>query len=140
MAIKGLNIEDLRALPQSEPVVMVNLMRFRPHALDEQGQPTPESGWEAYLRYSKATSPLIKARGGTIIWAGNADATAVGDPDMHRWDYVALVYYPTRGAFLDMMTSDAYQTGSEPIRVAACDDHVIIAVSEAYSKMAPSKT
>lgn len=137
MAVKGLNIEAINGLPQHEPVVMVNLMRFRERALDPTGQPTSETGWQAYLRYSKATSPLIKARGGTIVWAGKADATAVGDADAHKWDYVALVYYPTRAAFLDMMTSDAYQSVSEPIRVAACAEHVIVATTEAYSKMAP---
>jgi uncharacterized protein (DUF1330 family) len=133
MNVKGLNIEALRALPQDEPVVMVNLMRFRERALDGNG-----SGWDAYLRYSKATAPLIKARGGTIIWAGTANATAVGDADAHRWDYVALVYYPTRAAFLDMMTCQPYETVSEPLRVAACAEHVILATTEAYSKMLPS--
>ena len=132
MGVKGLNIEAIRALPQDEPVVMVNLMRFRERALDGTG-----SGWDAYLRYSKATAPLIKARGGTIIWAGRANATAVGDADAHQWDYVALVYYPTHAAFLDMLTCAAYETVSEPLRVAACADHVILATTEAYSKMMP---
>ena len=135
MGVKGLNIEAIRALPQGEPVVMVNLMRFHARALDGQGRATPETGWEAYLRYSKATAPLIKARGGTILWAGTADAIAVGDPATHPWHYVALVFYPTRAAFLDMMTSEAYQTTSEPLRVAACAEHVIVATTEAYSKL-----
>ena len=134
MGVKGLNIEAIRDLPQNEPVVMVNMMRFHDRALDGNG-----SGWDAYLRYSKATAPLIKARGGTIIWAGNADATAVGDADVHKWDYIALVYYPTRAAFLDMLTCAAYETVSEPLRVAACAEHVIVATTEAYSKMTPPR-
>ena len=133
MAVAGLNIEALRALPQDEPVVMVNLMRFRPKSLDGDG-----TGWDAYLRYSKATSPLIKARGGTIIWAGKADTTAVGDAVRHNWDYVALVYYPTRAAFLDMMTSDTYETVCDPLRVAGCAEHVIVAATEGFSKPSPS--
>ena len=139
MSVKGLNIEALRALPQGDPVVMVNLMRFRDRALDAAGLTTGETGWDAYLRYSKATAPLIKARGGSIIWAGNADATAVGDAAVHKWDYVALVYYPTRAAFLDMLTCAAYETVSEPLRVAACAEHVIVATTEAYSKMTPPR-
>lgn len=134
MSIHGLNLDTMRALPQDEPVVMVNLMRFHTRALDGSG-----TGWDAYLRYSKATSPLIKARGGTIIWAGDAIATAMGDTDAHKWDYAALVYYPTRAAFLDMLTSEIYETVSEPLRRAACAEHVIIATREAYSKMAMPK-
>lgn len=132
MAVAQLNLAALRALPQDEPVVMVNLMRFRERSLDGNG-----TGWDAYLRYSKATSPLIKARGGTIFWAGKADATAVGNADAHRWDYVALVYYPTRAAFLDMMTSPEYETVSDPLREAACAEHVIVAATEGFSKLSP---
>lgn len=132
MAVARLNIDALRALPQDEPVVMVNLMRFRARSLDGDG-----TGWDAYLRYSKATSPLIKARGGTIIWAGKADATAVGDVERHKWDYVALVYYPTRAAFLDMMTSHTYETVCDPVREAACAEHVIVAATEGFSKPSP---
>lgn len=134
MAVQGLNIDTIRALPQKEPVVMVNLMRFHARSLDGQG-----SGWDAYLRYSKATSPLIKARGGSIIWAGTVDATAVGDAERHHWDYIALVFYPTRAAFLDMLTCNAYETVSEPLRRAACAEHVIVATTEAYSKLVSAR-
>lgn len=130
MSIQGLNLVEMRALPEDQPVVMVNLMRFHTRALDGHG-----TGWEAYLRYSKATAPQIKAHGGTILWAGDAVATAIGNTEAHRWDYVALVFYPTRRAFLDMMTSEVYATQSEPLRRAACAEHVIIATNEAYSKM-----
>jgi uncharacterized protein (DUF1330 family) len=130
MAVKVLNRADLGRLPQDAPVVMLNLMRFRERSADGNG-----TGWDAYLRYSAVTVPMIKARGGTIIWAGHGDAVAFGNPAKDRWDYVALVYYPTRGAFLDMMTSPDYESICDPIREAACEQHVIIATSEAYSKM-----
>jgi len=41
---------------------MVNLMRFRERSLDGDG-----SGWDAYLRYSALTVPMIKARGGNAV-------------------------------------------------------------------------
>ena len=57
------------------PVVMVNLMRFHERSLDGDG-----SGWDAYLRYSALTVPMIKARGGTLLWTGDAKAVALGGP------------------------------------------------------------
>jgi hypothetical protein len=129
MAVDLLNIEGLATLAPQEPVVMVNLMRFRERSLDGDG-----SGWDAYLRYSALTVPMIKARGGTLLWTGNASTVALGRPDGNQWDYLALVYYPTVTAFIDMMTSADYETLCDPHRRNGCAEHVIIATKEAYSK------
>src|SRR3954464_15209517 len=129
MGVNLLNIESLSELDQAAPVVMLNLMRFRERSLDGNG-----SGWEAYLRYSALTVPMIKARGGTLLWTGNAKTVALGRQDGNQWDYVALVYYPTVAAFLDMMTSPDYEKLSDPHRRNGWPEHVIIATSEAYSK------
>ena len=126
--IDHLNEQALKALPDEGPVTMLNLMRFRERSLDGNG-----SGWDAYLRYSALTIKLIKARGGTIIWTGHAEAVALGVPDQHRWEYVALVRYPSRAAFLDMMTSAEYAAANVE-RENGCADHAIIAVSETYRK------
>jgi uncharacterized protein (DUF1330 family) len=124
-----LNIEGLKGLDRQAPVVMVNLMRFRERSLDGDG-----SGWDAYLRYSALTVPMIKARGGTLLWTGNAKAVALGPQAGHQWDYVALVYYPSVAALIAMMTSVDYENLSDPHRRNGCAEHVIIATTEAYSK------
>ena len=129
MAVDLLNIRGLEELEQQAPVVMVNLMRFHDRSLDGDG-----SGWDAYLRYSAQTVPMIKARGGTLLWTGDAKAVALGPQRGNQWDYLALVYYPSVGAFLDMMTSADYEKLSDPHRRNGCAEHVIIATSEAYSK------
>ena len=129
MAVDLLNVKGLQALDPHAPVVMVNLMRFRESSLDGDG-----SGWDAYLRYSALTVPMIKARGGTLLWTGDARAVAVGEPDGNQWDYLALVYYPTVSDFIDMMTSGDYETKCDPHRTNGCEKHVIIATKEAYSK------
>jgi hypothetical protein len=129
MPVDLLNIEGLKALAPDAPVVMLNLMRFRERSLDGDG-----SGWDAYLRYSALTVPMIKARGGTLLWTGNAETVALGEPEGQRWDYLALVYYPTVAAFIDMMTSVDYETRCDPHRRNGCAEHVIIATKEAYSK------
>ena len=129
MGVDLLNIEGLKDIDPEGPVVMVNLMRFRERSLDGDG-----SGWDAYLRYSALTVPMIKARGGTLLWTGDAEAVALGSQDGNRWDYLALVYYPSVAAFIDMMTSADYETRCDPHRRNGCEDHVIICTREAYSK------
>ena len=126
--IEHLNSEDLKALPDDGPVTMLNLMRFRERSRDGQG-----SGWDAYLRYSARSIKLIKGVGGTIVWTGEAEAVALGVPEAHRWDYVALVRYPSRTAFLEMMKSRDYQLANVE-RENGCADHAIIAVRETYNK------
>jgi len=131
--IDHLNIEGLSALPDDAPVVMLNLMRFRDRSLDGKG-----SGWDAYLRYSALAIKLIKVRGGTITWTGTAEAVALGMPEDNRWDYVALVRYPSRAAFIDMMTSPEYAQANVE-RENGCVAHTIIAVRETYNRLAPTK-
>lgn len=129
MGVDLLNVEGLKDLDHRGPVVMVNLMRFRERSLDGDG-----SGWDAYLRYSALTVPMIKARGGTLLWTGDAKAVALGRQDGNQWDYLALVYYPSVAAFIDMMTSADYESRCDLHRQNGCAEHVIIATNEAYSK------
>src|SRR5215467_4621918 len=105
MGVKLLNVRGLEALGRDQPIVMVNLMRFRKRSRDGDG-----SGWDAYLRYSALTVPMIKARGGTLLWTGDAKAVALGETEGNQWDYLALVYYPSVAAFIDMMISADFET------------------------------
>ena len=129
MAVEHLNIKGLDELKGRGPVVMLNLMRFHEKSLDGNG-----SGWDAYRRYSEQTVPMIKARGGTLLWTGDAKGVALGEAHGRHWDYVALVYYPSVEAFLDMMTSPDYETKSDPERHNGCADHLIVCTQQAYSK------
>jgi uncharacterized protein (DUF1330 family) len=77
------------------PVVMLNLLRFK-----------PDGGAELYAEYGAAVTPMVEAAGGRVVFAG-APATALLGAG--RWDLVALVEYPTRQAFLDMIASEEYR-------------------------------
>ena len=127
---RALNEELVRSLPDHGPVVMVNLVRFRERSLDGNG-----SGWDAYLRYSKGDMPLLRKVGGTVIWAGNVEGVSVGDLGDGRWDWVVLVLYPSRAAFLEMMTSPEYAAINVD-RENGVEDHVILAANQTYSKLA----
>jgi uncharacterized protein (DUF1330 family) len=114
--------DAIAALPDHGPVVMVNLLRLRDVA--------------AYRSYSELTMPLIKARGGTVLWAGHGEAVALGDAENDRWDYVVLVRYPSRAAFVEMIRSPAY-AAANALRERAVSRHVVLASAETYSKLVP---
>jgi len=126
-----LNEEFVASLPDVGPVVMINLVRFREHSLDGDG-----SGWDAYSRYSKADMPLLKKVGGVILWAAKIEGVALGDIGEGRWDWAVLVHYPSRAAFLEMMTSESYQQINRD-RENGVEDHIILASEQTYSKFMP---
>ena len=130
---KELNEGFVRSLPDNGPVVMVNLLRFKAESADGDG-----SGWDAYSRYSKAIARLLKEVAGTIFWAGNVEGAAYGDLKAKHRQFVALVRYPSRKAFLKMVTSPEYAQANVH-RENGVDDHVILASTETYSKVSPPK-
>lgn len=80
---------------EDAPVVMLNLLRF-----------DPDGGQQRYAEYGAAVAPSLEKVGGRILWAGQPDSPLLGG---EGWDLVALVEYPTRQAFLDMIGSAEYQ-------------------------------
>lgn len=125
--------DQLAALSADEhdgPVVMMNLLKYLAEAVDGTG-----TGRDAYVRYSRGFVPLLKRCGGTILWAGDVTGVAIGDDDADDWDYAVLVQYPNRQAFVDTMRSAEYQAINVD-RLAGLAKHVILAVSESYSKFA----
>jgi uncharacterized protein (DUF1330 family) len=100
-----------REATDTKPIVMLNLLKFREraeYAEHLRGEHAGDSGRAAYTRYSKAVVPLLWEVGGQLLWMGNARAGVIV-PDGESWDDVALVHYPSRGAFLRMVTSPAYE-------------------------------
>jgi hypothetical protein len=81
MGVDLLNVSGLKDIDHQGGIVMVNLMRFRARSLDGDG-----TGWDAYLRYSALTVPMIKARGGTLLWTGDAKTVALGAEAGNQWD------------------------------------------------------
>jgi uncharacterized protein (DUF1330 family) len=97
--------------PQNEPVVMVNLLRFRARAAyprEYQG-PSPEvPGETAFRRYVEAAAARVSAIGGRLIWGGPALMTLVG-PSNERWDEILVVVYPSRAAYRALSLDGDYQ-------------------------------
>jgi uncharacterized protein (DUF1330 family) len=67
------------------------------------------AGAGAYREYSDQVVKMVEARGGKVIWTGRPEHVLIGDSDADDWDLVALVSYPSRSAFIDMVTSPKYE-------------------------------
>lgn len=127
-AVDELHVWTLDRIADDVPITMVNLMKFRERSLDGEG-----SGWDAYVRYSKGVNHLIRGVGGGIVWTGDAHGASFGPADFGDWDFVALVRYPSKGAFREFITSPEYEAENHH-RLNGCERHVIIATEQAYGR------
>jgi uncharacterized protein (DUF1330 family) len=107
-----------------EPVVMLNLLRFKQQA---DGIDEGLSGREAYQRYAAATAPFLSGVGGRLLLAADARQMVIG-PDALEWDMALMVEYPSRQKFLEMATDEGYLQAHEH-RAAALADSRLIACS-----------
>ncbi|MGE2691105.1 DUF1330 domain-containing protein [Mycolicibacterium pulveris] len=109
-------IEALAARPADEPVVMVNLLRFK------------DGGRDSYLRYAHEVGPHLQRVGGTVRYAGAAPTQVIGEGTEPWWDAILVVEYPSPAAFLDMVTDEDYRRIHE-YRSAALERGDLIATS-----------
>ncbi len=77
------------------PIVMVNLLRFK-----------PDGGAAAYAKYRELAAPHVLRVGAKLLYAGAGRSTVIGED---HWDLVLLVEYPSREAFLEMVMTPEYQ-------------------------------
>jgi uncharacterized protein (DUF1330 family) len=118
---------ELTAAPDDTPVVMLNLLKFKPRAdTPAEGAGEEQTGEQSYRSYGDVAVQMIEERGGSAVWAGRADQILIGDATQD-WDQVLLVQYPSRAAFLDMVSKPEYlqahehrESGLERTIVVAC--------------------
>lgn len=99
----GFNAEEFERFVRDDDgqaIVMLNLLRFRPNG-----------GREQYFEYLKAAGPFVGKYGGEILYAGDGLPILVGT-QAQSWDAIALVRYPSRRAFADMVADPGYQATS----------------------------
>ena len=101
--------------PKDQPVVMLNLLRFRDRANYKEEAPE-RSGREAYKLYMEEAA---------AIWSGRSVGSLIAPPD-ESWDQVLLVRYPSIDAFMAMIESREYK-GVVKHRTAALQDSRLVA-------------
>jgi uncharacterized protein (DUF1330 family) len=107
----------LAARPADQPVVMINLLKFR-----------ADGGRESYARYGQEVAPHLQRVGGTVRYAGGAPTQVIGDDQKPWWDAILVVEYPSPAAFIDMVTNEDYLKIHE-YRVNGLDRGDLIATS-----------
>src|SRR5690242_1437004 len=105
-------VEQLLELDADQPVVMLNLLRFK------------EGGAEAYGRYSRGVIAHLDRVGGQVLWAGSVQASVIG-PEDAEWDLALAVEYPSPQAFLAMVSDTDYQSLHEHRAAALADSRLI---------------
>ena len=94
------------------PVVMLNLLRFRP------------GGRARYEQYMRALSESFLERvGAEVLYVGDGSTVLVAEPGQD-WDMVLLVRYPSREAFSRMVADPEYQQVTH-LRTEALEEAVL---------------
>ncbi|OAA21776.1 hypothetical protein UG55_105439 [Frankia sp. EI5c] len=91
------DLQRLDERPLDEPVVMLNLLRFR-----------PDGGRESYDEYSRRARKVLARYGGELVYLGAGSTVLIAEPGQ-EWDAVLLIRYPSRAAFLNMVADPEYQ-------------------------------
>ena len=119
-------LEALAASTDDGPVVMINLLRFKDRA-DGIDAADGIRGAEAYARYGAAARPFLEGAGGSLLMATAASESVIG-PEEGEWDMVLAVQYPSRAAFLGMISNPAYLEIHAHRAAALADSRLIATV------------
>jgi uncharacterized protein (DUF1330 family) len=118
-------IERLLAGPAGRPVVMVNLLTFKPQA---DAPDAGMSGEEAYRRYAELMRPFVESKGGRFVWVGRVDSQVIGTGG-EGFHVLGLVEYPSREAFVSIAT-DPHVAEIGVHRTAGLESQWLLAATE----------
>lgn len=97
------------ATEAATPIIMVNLNRYRERAAyDDPGPDDDITGREAYRRYGEVALRAMAEVGGRVVWGAPTEQVFVGC-EHDTYDEVLTVWYPSRAAFLTMISLPWYQ-------------------------------
>ena len=118
-------IQTLMHGPADQPVVMVNLLTFKPHAdAPDEGL----SGEEAYRRYAELMRPFVESKGGRFLWIGRVDSQVIGTGG-EEFHMMGLVEYPSRETFVSIAT-DPHVADIGVHRAAGLESQWLLAATE----------
>ena len=116
------------ALGDDDPILMVNLLKFKDKAEYEDGRATNLTGREAYEIYVTETREHLANVGAELILGGEVNGLLLGEVE-ELWDAFGVARYPSRKAMIAMARNPAY-IESEKHRAAGLEGQLNIEVSE----------
>lgn len=110
------------------PIRMINLLRFAEVA--DYGESADDSapsvsGAEAYALYAAVAFAEVLAVGGTQFYSAVVHQTVIGPPE-EEWDQAIIIEYPSRAAFLAMVSEPRYQAVVHHRTAALVDSRLIM--------------
>jgi uncharacterized protein (DUF1330 family) len=99
-------------LQDEGPIVMVNLLKFR-----------PDGGRDSYRTYAEKFQKLMGPKGVELLYRGSAVMSLIGEEE---WDEVIVVKYPSRDSFVEMAMNEAYQEIAKYRTEALLDSRLIL--------------
>jgi uncharacterized protein (DUF1330 family) len=93
---------------ENGPMVMVNLLKFKDKAEYPDGSNADWTGKQAYLVYGAAVQKCLELVGGHAVFSGDVTGLILGEVE-ELWDMVALAYYPSPQAMMQMVALPEYQ-------------------------------
>ena len=112
----------------SEPIVMLNLLKFRAKAQYADGRKTDLTGSQAYDLYAQQMRTIVEREGGKFIFAGEIKSVVIGEVE-DVWDVAGLVEYPSTAAFARIATSPEVAAVAVH-RAAGLEGQLLIRVSQ----------
>ena len=109
---RGADLKRYLAEDPGGPVVMLNLLRFK-----------PDGGRERYLEYVEHFRHTAAPYGAEVLYVGDGLTPVVAEQGQ-AWDAVLLVQYPSRQSFTDMIRDPEYQKGTH-LRTEALEEAVL---------------
>jgi hypothetical protein len=120
-------IDALRSDPSPQPIVMLNLLKFRARAQYPDGRTTDLTGAQAYGIYADAMRKIVEGQGGKFLFVGDVKYLPIGEVET-LWDLAGLVQYPSPAAFAKIATSaEVADVGVH--RTAGLEGQLLICVS-----------
>lgn len=123
-------LKALISRPAEQPLAVLNLFQFNSVAEYQPGDPefgtdaANISGEEAYRRYGAEAAEFIEALGGRMEMSADVEQILIGSSE-HDWHKAAILFFPSRAAFLSMMANPDFQAASRH-RKAALANHIMI--------------
>ncbi|MEM7078748.1 MAG: DUF1330 domain-containing protein [Pseudomonadota bacterium] len=112
-----------------QPLAVLNLFKFNDKAAydaedPEYGSADAEiSGQEAFARYSAVAGAYLQSLGGGVRFSVPVEQVMIGPEG--DWDVAAIMLFPTRAAFMRMLSDPEFQTASRH-RKAALANHYML--------------
>jgi hypothetical protein len=113
-------IEEFLSTDDGRSFFVINLFKFRPHAVYADGRESAATGANAFKQFSQAVMPVWLSRGTHPAFFTEPTASIKND-----WDLVSVVRYRSRRDYVEIITDAAF-LAALPHRLAAAERNIRI--------------